>query len=264
MNLSLNPIDSTSTFSSPLVIISLILFFSLIRITVSKSLFKKEFLSAGFINKSEVIKKTNQSLINDFKQFEKTFINIKNEIQNNTYNEKILNELNEAEKIFERIKPNIIKENKELIYDVKKEDIDDNGDVQILGEHKDGEDFIKLNRDKAYLIINGTRQDLCYKYKLKEGINRIEIVFNENVSNYRALFKYCTSLIDISALKYWDVKDATCFSCSFRGCTSLKDISPLENWNMSNVTDITACFEGDTGLTDISPLKVAYFHIVLH
>lgn len=87
---------------------------------ISKSLFKKEFLSAGFINKSEVIKKTNQSLINDFKQFEKTFINIKNEIQNNTYNEKILNELNEAEKIIERIKPNIIKENKELIYDAKK------------------------------------------------------------------------------------------------------------------------------------------------
>ena len=222
--------------------------------TLSNTAFKKELFSSGIVNKSEAIKKTNQNLVNDFKDFEKKFIRIKNEIQNNNYGEQILKDLDEAEKIFERIKPNIIV-NKELIYDVKIEDIDENGEVQILGEHLNGEDFVKLNKDKSYLIINGQKQELCYKYKLKEGINKIEIVFLDSVSNYRALFKYCTSLIDISALKYWDVKDATCFSCSFRGCTSLKDISPLENWNTSNVVDMTACFEGDTGLTDISPLK---------
>ena len=222
--------------------------------TLSNTAFKKELFSSGIVNKSEAIKKTNQNLVNDFKDFEKKFIRIKNEIQNNNYGEQILKDLDEAEKIFERIKPNIIV-NIELIYDVKKEDIDENGEVQILGEHLNGEDFVKLNKDKSYLIINGQKQELCYKYKLKEGINKIEIVFLDSVSNYRALFKYCTSLIDISALKYWDVKDATCFSCSFRGCTSLKDISPLENWNTSNVVDMTACFEGDTALTDISPLK---------
>ena len=155
-------------------------------------------------------------LIDEVNKFDKLFKENKEKIINNKYNENITKKLN-----------------KELIYDVKKEDIDENGEVQILGEHVGGEDFVKLNRDKSYLIINGKTEELCYKYKLKEGINRIEIVLKENVTNFRALFKHCTSLIDISPLENWDVKDATCFSCSFRQCTSLQDILPLKNWNLS-------------------------------
>ena len=205
---------------------------------LSNNIFGKEFIESGFVDKSKIEKKTNTNLIDEVNEFDESFIGNKQKINNNKYNEQIAKELN-----------------KELIYDVKKEDIDENGEVQILGEHIQGEDFVKLNKDKSFLIINGKKEELCYKYKLKEGINRIEIVFKENVTNYRAMFKYCTSLIDISPLENWDVKDATCFSCSFRGCTSLQDISPLKNWNLSNVTDLTACFEGDTALTDISPLE---------
>ena len=205
---------------------------------LSNNIFGKEFIESGFVDKSKIEKKTNKTLIDEVNKFDESFIGNKQKINNKKYNEQIVKELN-----------------KELIYDVKKEDIDENGEVQILGEHKAGEDFVKLNKDKSYLIINGKKEELCYKYKLKEGINRIEIVFKENVTNYRAMFKYCTSLIDISPLENWDIRDATCFSCSFRGCTSLQDISPLKNWNLSNVTDLTACFEGDTALTDITPLK---------
>ena len=217
---------------------------------LSNNAFGKEFVESGFVDKSKIEKKTNKNLIDEVNKFDKSFIENKQKIINNKYNEQIEKELN-----------------KELIYDVKKEDIDGNGEVQILGEHKEGEDFVKLNKDKSFLIINGKKEKLCYKYKLKEGINRIEIVFKENVTNYRAIFKYCTSLIDISPLENWDVKDATCFSCSFRGCTSLLDISPLKNWNLSNVTDLTACFEGDTALTDISPLEnwdVSKVHLMRH
>ena len=217
---------------------------------LSNNAFGKEFIESGFVDKSKIEKKTNKNLINEVNKFDKSFIENKQKIINNTYNEQIAKELN-----------------KELIYDVKKEDIDENGEVQILGEHKEGEDFVKLNKDKSFLLINGKKEKLCYKYKLKEGINKIEIVFRENVTNYRAIFKHCTSLIDISPLENWDVKDATCFSCSFRGCTSLQDISPLKNWNLSNVTDLTACFEGDTALTDILPLEnwdVSKVHLMRH
>jgi len=205
---------------------------------LSNNAFKKEFIESGFIDEKRIEKKTNKNLIDEANKFDKSFLEYKQKVINNEYNQQIIKELN-----------------KELIYDVKKEDIDENGEVQILGEHKEGDDFVKLNRDKSFLIINGKREELCYKYKLNEGINRIEIVFKENVTNFRALFKKCTSLIDISPLKNWDVKDATCFSCSFRCCTSLQDISPLKNWNLSNVSDLTACFEGDTSLMDISPLE---------
>ena len=205
---------------------------------LSKNIFGKEFIESGFVDKSKIERKTNNILIDEVNKFNNLFKENKQKIINNKYNEHITKELN-----------------KELIYDVKKEDIDENGEVQILGEHVGGEDFVKLNREKSYFIINGKIEELCYKYKLKEGINRIEIVLKENVTNFRALFKKCTSLIDISPLENWDVKDATCFSCSFRQCTSLQDISPLKKWNLSNVCDLNACFEGDTALTNISPLE---------
>ena len=200
--------------------------------------FGKEFFGLGLVNKTKIEYQTNKDLIDNYEQFDKKFIENKQIIINNEYSKHIEKKLN-----------------KDLIYYVKKEDIDENGEVQILGEHKKGEDFLKLNHDNSYLIINGKKEELCYKYKLKEGINRIEIILNEKVTNLRAIFKYCTSLIDISALENWDVKDITCLSCSFRGCTSLLDLSPLKNWKFSNLLDLNACFEGDNTLTDISALE---------
>ena len=200
--------------------------------------FGKEIVNLGFIEKSKIEKNTNKNLIENYNNFDKVFEENKQNIINNKYSEQIKKNLD-----------------KDLIYFVRKEDIDNNGEVQILGEHINGEDFVKLNKEKSYLIINGKKEQLCYKYKLKEGINRIEIVLDENVTNFRAMFKYCTSLRDISPLKNWDVKNLTCLSCTFRGCTSLQDISPLKNWNTSNVTDLKACFEGDNSLTNLSPLE---------
>ena len=200
--------------------------------------FGKEIINLGFIDKSKIEKNTNKNLVEKYNNFDKLFVENKLNIINNNYSEQIKKKLN-----------------KDLIYFVKKQDIDANGEVQILGEHLNGEDFVKLNKDKSYLIINGKKEQLCYKYKLKEGINRVEIVLDENVTNFRAMFKHCTSLIDISPLKNWDVKSITCLSCSFRGCTSLQDISPLKNWNTSNLTDLKACFEGDNSLSDLSALK---------
>lgn len=205
---------------------------------ISNNTFGKEFIESGIVPQISIEKRTSKMLISDANKFDKSFNENKQKIINNKYNEQIEKKLS-----------------KELIYDVKKEDIDKNGEVQILGEHLNGEDFVKLNKNISYLIINGKKEELCYKYKLKEGINRIEIVFTEKVTNYRAMFKYCTSLIDISPLQNWDVKDAICLSCSFRGCTSLQDISPLGNWDISNVDNLTACFDGDIALTDISPLE---------
>ena len=205
---------------------------------IKKNIFGKEIVDIGIVEKTKIEKKTNNDIIENFEKFDEVFIENKQNVIEKKYSKQIEEKLN-----------------KDLIYLVKKEDIDNNGEVQILGEHLKGEDFVKLNKDKSYLIINGKKEELCYKYKLKEGINRIEIVMNESATNFRAMFKYCTSLIDISALKNWDVKNLTCLSCSFRGCTSLQDISPLKFWNINNVTDLNACLEGDSALTDLSPLE---------
>ena len=200
--------------------------------------FGKQFAEIGLVEETKIQNITPNNLIQNAFIFEYKYKENEKKISNKEYGEHITKG-----------------PNKELIYFVKKEDIDENGEVQILGEHINGDDFLKLNKDKSHLIINGKKEQLCYKYKLPEGINKIEIVFEGKVTNYRAMFKYCTSLVDISPLEFWDVKDATCFSCSLRGCTSLVDLSPLRNWDLSNVEDLNACFDGDIALTDLSPLK---------
>ena len=65
----------------------------------------------------------------------------------------------------------------EVTYDVEDTDFDELGYIRIIGESKNENDFLKLNKEKAYLIINGKKENLCYKYKLNKGQNKIKFVF---------------------------------------------------------------------------------------
>ena len=103
--------------------------------------FGEEIVKLGIVEKSKVVKNTNKALIENYDKFDKVFEENKQNIKNNKYSEQIKEHLN-----------------KDLIYLVKKEDIDENGEVQILGEHINGEDFLKLNKDSSYLIINGKKK----------------------------------------------------------------------------------------------------------
>ena len=62
----------------------------------------------------------------------------------------------------------------ELIYNVEEKDIDKEGYVIIIGEN-----FCKENNDNVELIINGKKENLCHKYKLQKGINKIKIIFKK-------------------------------------------------------------------------------------
>ena len=70
---------------------------------ISNTLFGKECTDLGLIEKSNIEKKTNKKLIDDYNHFDKSFIENKQKIINNKYSEQITKNLN-----------------KELIYDVKK------------------------------------------------------------------------------------------------------------------------------------------------
>ena len=142
-----------------------------------------------------------------------------------------------------------------IIYNVTEKDIDKEGFVKILGENIKGDDFVKLNKNKVDLEINGIPTELCYKYKLKKGINEISFYFKENVDNLSYLFFEVTALSDISALGNWNISKVTNLSFMFSGCEQLSDISSLFNWDTSSCTNFSSLFSNCTSLKDILPLN---------
>jgi hypothetical protein len=142
-----------------------------------------------------------------------------------------------------------------IIYNVTEKDIDKEGFVKILGENIKGDDFVKLNKNKVDLEINGIPSELCYKYKLKKGINEISFYFKENVDNLSYLFFEVTALSDISALGNWNINKVTNLSFMFSGCEQLSDISSLFNWDTSSCTNFSSLFSNCTSLKDILPLN---------
>ena len=107
--------------------------------------------------------------------------------------------------------------------------IEKDGEKNIFGEN-----FVENNKEKIELVINGIKNKLVKKYKLKKGENNIQIIVKEKLIYLKDMFNGCRTLKNIDELKYLDTKDITDFSDMFRECSSLSDIKPLENWNVSN------------------------------
>ena len=169
----------------------------------------------------------------------------------NISNKKIINEYNKYENIFVK--------NNDIIYiicSVKKEDIDENGYVSIFGKNEKGNDFVKANKTKIKLLINNEEKNLEYKFKLKEGENKIRFLIKDyEINNLEYMFYNCSSLKNIEGLKYFDVKNVNNFTYMFSGCESLSDITALENWNVSHGNNFSDMFSGCKSLSDITALK---------
>ena len=145
-----------------------------------------------------------------------------------------------------------------------------------------GDQFVEKNKNNIELNINGNKNKLVSKYKLKNGDNTIKIIIKNKIKDLSYMFfgcnnlknieelkylnvKYCTnfsnmfccfeSLNNIKPLKNWNVSNGTNFSYMFCACLSLNDIKPLENWNVSNGTNFKNMFSGCSELNDIKPLE---------
>ena len=118
-----------------------------------------------------------------------------------------------------------------------------------------GEEFVKNNKNKIELVINGKNNKLVKKYKLKNGENNIQIIIKKKLTDLKNMFDGCNTLKNIDELKYLDIKEITDFSHMFNGCSSLSDIQSLENWNVSNGTNFSRMFSRCSSLSDIKSLE---------
>ena len=151
-----------------------------------------------------------------------------------TYIKYIINEFN-----------NKYKKEAKLLYSTNEE-----GKYNIFGDK-----FVKNNKNNIDLIINGIKNNLIQKYKLGKGINKIELIIKNKITNLEYMFYECNCLINIDGLKYLDTKDINNFENIFYECSLLSDINALKYWNVSNSKNFENMFYGCSSLSDINELK---------
>ena len=118
-----------------------------------------------------------------------------------------------------------------------------------------GEKFVENNKNKIELIINGQKNELLQKYKLKKGENNIQIIIKNKINDLEGMFKHCNTLKKIEGLKNLDTEEIKNFSYMFYECSSLSDINGLENWNVSNGINFSYMFYKCSSLKDINGLE---------
>jgi len=118
-----------------------------------------------------------------------------------------------------------------------------------------GSKFVENNKENIKLIINGRESKLIEKYNLKKGVNKIQLIIFNKLTNLEGMFDGVCSLKNIEELKYLNTKEVNNFSSMFYGCSSLSDIKPLQNWNVSNGHNFSLMFLGCSSLSDIKPLQ---------
>ena len=186
---------------------------------------------------SQIINKNNL-LVKEIKEENKNN-NLENHLKNNNINKENLKDIDSG-----GIKQNY-KDKINIKYYIKTK-----GNYDIFGE-----EFVKNNKDKIELIINGKKNLLMNKYNLKTGKNTITLKIKHKLTNLSYMFYWCKYLKDISDLEYLDVSKCDNFSYMFYNCLSLSDISSLENWNFSNCVNFEYMFYNCSLLSDIRPLQ---------
>ena len=204
-----------------------------------------------------------------FKNYE-TLTNI-NQINNNIHNIlseiKLINSENSDQtlNILNIYQKMVNKETSEvnLTYNINREE----NTINIFGT-----DFVKNNKDKCKMFIDGKEYEISKKFditnydkekleiKLK-GINKVTdmscmfsgcstLISIENftnlntskVTNMNSMFSGCSSLLTIPDISNWDVSNVEDLSCLFHECSSLKSIPDISKWNIKNVKDLSCMF----------------------
>ena len=94
--------------------------------------------------------------------------------------------------------------------------------------------FVKNNKKKFKIEIEGKRIDLIeeYKFKTKEKIVRVKLYKNKNVSeiNMYKMFSNCTNLIYVNGIS--KLKKIININKIFYNCISLSSIPDFKEWEI--------------------------------
>ena len=186
-----------------------------------------------------------KDIIDLYKNIEKT----KEEI---LLNKNIKNQKNEktmtTKKIINENKINeIIKENANeitIIYNSLNKN-----EIRIFGN-----DFVFNNKSMCCIIIDEQKPELlCCNLKLnaeqkKQKTIIIKLQGINNITNMRAMFYCCDSLISLPDISKWNTKNVTDMSNMFYCCSSIISLPDISNWNTISTNNMYSMFYGCNSL----------------
>jgi len=137
----------------------------------------------------------------------------------------------------------------EMIYKVGGSD-----EIKIVSD-----DFVKNNKDKCKLIINGNEMELCEYINIEnmDIKDELKVVLKETntiTSMYR-MFRDCPNLFSLPDFSEWDTSYVTDMHSLFNGCCFLTILSDISNWNTQNVKTIRYLFWGCISLTHLPDIS---------
>ena len=125
--------------------------------------------------------------------------------------------------------------------------------IQIFG----GE-FVKNNKDKCKILINGKEQEL-YQYldtqNLKKKTVEIKLIEIKKITDMSKMFCNCLYLTSLPDIGNWDTSLVTNMSFMFCCCLSLTSFDGISKWNTSNVSNISFMFWGCSTLKEIPDIS---------
>ena len=136
-------------------------------------------------------------------------------------------------------------------------DIQDYKETQIINDRirYNNKDFInKEIKSKIKILNNGKKEKLIFKKRFNNiGINTIDFIIEEQLTNLKFLFFNCTSLKKIEFLSF-DTSQVIDMNSMFSLCIELEDLD-LSSFNTSNLEIMRAMFFGCNKLKEIKGLN---------
>ena len=141
---------------------------------------------------------------------------------------------------------NMINEQKEnnelnsmtLIYEVDKNAIE----IKLFDYN-----FVQINMDNCYLLINNSKLNLCSFLSLDENIKKeniliVKIIETKPITDMSFMFRECKKLKALTDISKWDTKNVSKMRYMFSDCASLEFLPGITKWNTGNVQDMGAYF----------------------
>ena len=121
--------------------------------------------------------------------------------------------------------------------------------------------FVKNNKDKCYLIIEGKEHELYAAWILNEKQKEkeiLEIILIEKlpITNMSCIFKNCYNLISLKDIDKWDTINITDMSFMFLYCKLLKSLPDISKWNTRNVKKVNSIFSNCASLKSLPDISI--------
>ena len=121
-----------------------------------------------------------------------------------------------------------------------------------------GEDFVKENKSKCKMVVEGKEQDLKSEISVKDMINdkiRVRLTNINKITDMSFIFHDCSSLYSVNDMSKWKTTKIKDMHKIFYGCSQLTSLPDLSFWSTSSVRDICGLFYNCLSLTSIPDIS---------